>query len=31
MNLKDPEYESRIRAQIAQDANPEGLVRLGPI
>ena len=31
MNPKDPEYESRIRSQIAQYANPEGLVKLGPI
>ncbi len=31
MNPKDPEYESRIRSQIAQYANPEGLIKLGPI
>jgi hypothetical protein len=26
-----PEYASRIRSQIAQYANPEQLVKLGPI
>ena len=31
MNPKDPEYESRIRSQIAQYANPERLLKLGPI
>src|SRR5437660_341660 len=31
MNPKDPVYERRIRSQIAQYANPEGLVKLGPI
>jgi SAM-dependent methyltransferase len=28
---KGPEYENRIRSQIAQYANPEGLLKLGPI
>jgi len=28
---KEPDYENRIRAQIAQYANPEGLIQLGPI
>jgi hypothetical protein len=31
MNPKGPEYESRIRSQIAQYANPENLVKLGSI
>jgi hypothetical protein len=31
MNPKGPEYECRIRSQIAQYANPERLVKLGPI
>jgi SAM-dependent methyltransferase len=31
MNPRDPEYESRVRSQIAQYANPEGLIKLGPI
>ncbi len=31
MNPKDPEYERRVRSQIAQYANLEGLVKLGPI
>jgi hypothetical protein len=31
MNPKGPEYKSRIRSQIAQYANPEGLLKLGPI
>ena len=32
--MPDPaptDYEARIRAQIAQYANPEGLLKLGPI
>ena len=28
---KSRDYENRIRAQIAQYANPEGLIQLGPI
>ena len=31
MNPTDPKYESRIRSQIAQYANPERLGKLGPI
>jgi len=31
MNPKDSEYENRIRSQISQYANPEGLLKLGPI
>jgi hypothetical protein len=31
MNPKVPEYENRIRSQISQYANPEGLLKLGPI
>jgi hypothetical protein len=31
MNSKEAEYESRIRSQIAQYANPDGLLKLGPI
>jgi 2-polyprenyl-3-methyl-5-hydroxy-6-metoxy-1,4-benzoquinol methylase len=28
---KEPDYQDRIRAQIAQYANPDGLIQLGPI
>ena len=31
MNAKAPDYESRVKGQIAQFANPEGLLKLGPI
>jgi hypothetical protein len=31
MNANTPEYERRISSQIAQYANPERLLKLGPI
>lgn len=31
MKVESPEYESRVQSQIAQYANPERMVKLGPI